>query len=114
MNEVPDRALTLDRLQAGELSLADIRISADTLLRQAEVAQAHGNAQLAENFRRAAELTALGDERVMAIYEALRPRRSTAAQLEELAAELDRADAGRCAALVREAAAAYSARDLLA
>ena len=38
----------------------------------------HGNLQLAENFLRAAELALLPDERVMAIYEALRPRRSTA------------------------------------
>ena len=50
----------------------------------------------------------------MAIYEALRPRRSTAAQLEALAVELDAASAERCAALVREAAAAYAVRNLLA
>jgi propanediol dehydratase small subunit len=109
-----DNELTLDRLQAGELSLADIRISPETLRHQAEVAQAHGNPQLAENFQRAAELTALGDQRVMAIYEALRPRRSTAAQLEALAVELNAASAVRCAALVREAAAAYAVRNLLA
>ena len=52
------------------------------------MAQEHGNPQLAENLRRAAELTALGDDEVLAIYEALRPGRSTAAQLTALAASL--------------------------
>ena len=53
------------------------------------MAEEHGNPQLAENLRRAAELTALGDDEVLAIYEALRPGRSTAAQLTGLAASLD-------------------------
>ncbi len=43
------------------------------------MAEAHGNPQLAGNLRRAAELTALGDDEVLAIYDALRPGRSTAA-----------------------------------
>ena len=37
------------------------------------IAQQHGNPQLADNLRRAAELTELPDEEVLAIYEALRP-----------------------------------------
>ena len=52
------------------------------------VAAEHGNPQLAENLRRAAELTLLPDEEVLAVYEALRPGRSTPAQLTELAASL--------------------------
>ncbi len=114
MSGTHEAGLTLDRLQAGELSLADIRISPATLIAQAEVAERHGNPQLGDNFRRAAELTALDDERVLAIYEALRPRRSTPTQLEALAVELESAGAVRCAALVREAASAYAERGLLA
>ena len=64
----------------------------------------HGNPQLAENLRRAAELTGLGDDEVLAIYEALRPGRSTAAQLTTLAASLTARGLPRCAALLTEAA----------
>ena len=63
---------------SGDLSPADLRVHPDTLRRQAEVAETHGNPQLGENLRRAAELTALPDDEVLAIYEALRPGRSTA------------------------------------
>ena len=63
------------------------------------MAEQHGNPQLAANLRRAAELTALGDDEVLAIYDALRPGRSTPAQLTELAASL----AGRGLPLLRRA-----------
>ena len=98
----------------GDLTPADLRVHPDTLRHQAEVAEAHGNPQLGENLRRAAELTALPDDEVLAIYEALRPGRSTAAGLAEIAARLEAADAPLCAALVREAAEAYARRGLLA
>jgi propanediol dehydratase small subunit len=48
----------------------------------------------------------------MGIYEALRPGRSTLAQLEEIAVELETLGAPVNAALVREAAAAYADRGL--
>ena len=76
------------------------------------MAEQHGNPQLADNLRRAAELTALGDDAVLAVYEALRPGRSTLAELEAVAARLEAAHAPSCAALVREAAAAYERRGL--
>ena len=105
--------LTLDRLVRDELDPDDVRISPDTLEAQARVAEQHGNPQLAENFRRAAELTLLSEESLMALYEALRPHRSTAAELDALAARLDGYPAPRCAALVREAADVYARRSLL-
>ncbi|MBM3688141.1 MAG: propanediol utilization protein [Actinobacteria bacterium] len=108
----PVDEVTLDAVRAGEITPDDVRIHPDTLLHQATVAQEHGNPQLAANFRRAAELTQLSDDRVMAIYEALRPRRSSVADLEAIAVELDAAGATATAALVREAAQAYRARSL--
>ena len=105
--------LTLEAAVGGDLSPADLRIHPDTLRHQAAVAEAHGNPQLGENLRRAAELTALSDAEVLAIYEALRPGRSTRAGLDELAARLDAASAPLCAALVREAAAACERRGVL-
>jgi propanediol dehydratase small subunit len=104
--------ITIDAAGRGDLSPADLRIHPDTLRRQADVAEQHGNPQLADNLRRAAELTALGDEELLAIYEALRPGRSTLAELETVACRLQAAGAPSCAELVREAAAMYERRGL--
>lgn len=109
----PAEEITLDALRNGQLAIDDVRIHPDTLLQQAEIAQAHANPQLAENFRRAAELALLPDEQVMAIYEALRPGRSTYDDLLRIASELEQAGAVRNAALVRQAADAYRGRGLL-
>jgi propanediol dehydratase small subunit len=84
----PVESLTVEALRAGEVGVADLRIHPDTLERQAVVAAEHGNPQLAENLRRAAELTRLPDEEVLAVYEALRPGRSSPAQLTALATSL--------------------------
>jgi propanediol dehydratase small subunit len=102
------------RLDAAGLESADLRAAPETLRLQAEVAAASGRTQLAENLLRAAELAPLSDELILDIYIALRPRRSTAAQLEEWAARLDGLDAPRSAAFVRDALAAYRERRLLA
>jgi propanediol dehydratase small subunit len=110
----PVSELTLEAVRRGEISLPDLRIHPGSLEHQAAVAEAHGNPQLAGNLRRAAELTALGDDEVLAIYEALRPGRSTAAQLSTLAASLDRRGLPRCAALLTEAAEIYTRRGLTA
>ena len=104
----PVDGLTVAAVRAAEVGLEDLRIHPDTLERQAVVAEEHGNPQLAANLRRAAELTRLPDDEVLAIYEALRPGRSTSAQLTELAASLATRGLPRCAALVTEAADVYA------
>ena len=106
--------LTLEAVRRGELGVSDLRIHPETLERQADIAAAHANPQLAENLRRAAELTQLPDEEVLAIYEALRPGRSTAAQLTALAGSLADRGLPRCAALVAEATDVYARRGLTA
>ena len=82
------QSLTVAAVRAGGVGVADLRIHPDALERQAVVAEQHGNPQLAGNLRRAAELTRLPDDEVLAVYEALRPGRSTPAQLTELAGSL--------------------------
>jgi propanediol dehydratase small subunit len=104
--------VTLDAARAGQLGVADLRIHPDTLERQAEVAERHANPQLAANLRRAAELTRLPDDEVLAIYEALRPGRSTAAELIALADSLTIRGMPRCAELIAEAAEVYQRRGL--
>ncbi len=108
----PVESLTVEAVRASEVGVADLRIHPDTLERQAVVAAEHDNPQLAENLRRAAELTRLPDEEVLAVYEALRPGRSTPAQLTQLAASLAARGLPRGAALLTEAADVYARRGL--
>jgi propanediol dehydratase small subunit len=110
----PLERVTLEAARDGELARDELRATPETLLRQAEVARAAGRTQLAENLERAAELTAVPDGEVLAVYTALRPGRSTGAELAQWAARLEGHGAHRTAAFVREAAAAYRERGLLA
>ena len=111
---IPLEDVTLDALRAGELGADEMRATPETLRMQAEVALAAGRTQLAESFERAAELAAVPDELLLQVYTALRPRRATALELEEWASRLDAHEAPKTAGFVREAAAAYAARRLLA
>jgi propanediol dehydratase small subunit len=104
--------LTSDALRAGRLTAEDFRISREQLDAQAAAAEAGGYRQLAENLRRAAELTVLPNERVFEIYAMLRPGRATVAQLQDLAAELRRQDMPRVAVFILEAAEAYGKRGI--
>jgi propanediol dehydratase small subunit len=106
--------LTMDALLRGELREEDFRISGETLRRQAAAAEAAGNWQLGENLRRAAELTQVSNEEVLAIYNTLRPGRTTYDELLALAERLETAlEAPLTAALVREAAEVYLERGLV-
>jgi propanediol dehydratase small subunit len=105
----------LDAVLNGEVTAEDLRITPQTLRLQAEIADAVRRPQLAQNMRRAAELTAVPDERILEIYNALRPRASTKQQLLEIAEELEnRYSASVNAAFVREAAEVYERRGCLA
>ena len=104
--------VTLESARAGTLVATDVRATPATLRRQAAVARVTGRRQLADNLERAAELAGVPDDQLLAIYTALRPGRSTRAELEEWALRLDAWDAPLTAAFVREAAVAYAARGL--
>ncbi len=106
--------VTVEAMRLGEVGVADLRIHPETLERQAVIAEQHVNPQLADNLRRAAELTRLPDEEVLEIYEALRPGRSKPAELTALAQSLAERGLPRCAALVAEAADVYARRGLSA
>ena len=110
----PLGSITLGAAEAGELEIADLQISADTLRTQAAIARQAGYAQLAANLARAAELTAVPNAEVLRMDELLRPGRASYGELAELAARLAQAyGASENAALVREAAEVYRARGLL-
>jgi propanediol dehydratase small subunit len=117
----PELVLTPGGIALDELELhgervdaAELRATPDTLRMQANVAGSSGRNQLADNLLRAAELAPLPDETILEIYTALRPGRSTAAELDSWAVRLDGWQAPATAAFVREAARVYARRGLLA
>ncbi len=106
--------LNIEAIQDRELTAEDFRISGGTLRHQAEVADAEGYWQLAENLRRAAELTSISNEEVLDIYDVLRPGRCTYDDLMALADRLDKdLAAPLTAAFAREAAEVYQERGIL-
>jgi propanediol dehydratase small subunit len=111
----PLAEVTMAAVVAGEITNEDLRISADTLQLQGEISDSVGRPQLANNMRRAAEMTAIPDAEVLEIYNALRPRASSRERLLAIADRLEsHYSAPVNAALVREAAQVYEARGLLA
>ena len=109
----PYSSLSYEKVIAGELTSDDMRIAPETLEMQAQVAESVGREAFAGNLRRAAELIAVPDERLLQIYNALRPYRSTKQELLDIAAELDGYKCAIAAGLVREAAEVYEKRGRL-
>ena len=110
----PFSSLSYEKVLSGELTSDDMRIAPETLEYQAQVAESVNREAFAGNLRRAAELIAVPDERLLEIYNALRPYRSTKQELIDIANELDgKYGAKTAAALVREAAGVYEKRDRL-
>jgi propanediol dehydratase small subunit len=106
--------ITLKKVLDGEIKFEDIKIRPETLEYQAQVAESVGRPRLAMNMRRAAEMTRIPDQRLLEMYNALRPYRSTKQELLAMADELEsRYQAKTCAGLVREAAAVYEKRGRL-
>ena len=106
--------ITLENIMNGDITINDLKITAETLELQAQVAEAAGRASMARNFRRAAELTIIPDDRILEIYNALRPFRSTKEELLQIADELEKKyNAVINAALVRESAVVYEQRKKL-
>lgn len=106
--------ITLESVMDGTIKPEDVRVTAETLKMQAQVARSAGRITLANNFDRAAELTAVPDERILEIYNALRPYRSSKEELEAIAHELEtKYSATICAGFVRESARLYQERKKL-
>jgi propanediol dehydratase small subunit len=106
--------ITLDAVMKGEITDDELRITPEVLELQAQIAEKVRRPQLAGNIRRAAELTKVDDERILQIYNALRPYRSTKAELLAIADELEGKYGAKVnASFVREAAEVYEARGRL-
>lgn len=106
--------ITFDRVLSGELKPEDIRISAETLELQAQVAEVTNRPQLGRNLRRASELIAVPDDELLAAYDALRPYRKTKQELLDLADTLEKKYGCVVSAdFIREAADVYEKRGRL-
>ena len=100
--------ITLENVLSGVIKPEDVRISPETLESQAQIAESMNRDALARNFRRASELIAVPDERILEIYNLLRPLRSTKEELFVVADELEnKYNAKVNAYFVREAAEVY-------
>lgn len=110
----PLSEITNEAIANGDLSADDLRIHASTLQQQAQIAQDAGYPQLAQNLRRAAELTRVPNEELLKIYEMIRPERSSYDEMLRLADYLETTyEATENARFIREAAEVYQARGLL-
>lgn len=106
--------INIESVLNGDITPEDIKITPEVLLYQAQIAESVGRYQFARNLRRAAELTVVPDARVLEIYNALRPYRSTKQELIDIADELEnKYNAKMSAALVREASEVYEKRGRL-
>jgi propanediol dehydratase small subunit len=106
--------MTFEKLIKGEIGASDMRVSPETLELQAQVSESIGRDAFARNLRRASELIAVPDERVLEIYNSLRPYRSTKSELYDIADELE--NKYNCkvnSAFIREAADVYEIRERL-
>ena len=106
--------ITLEAVMNGEITSDEIRITPQILEYQAQICESINRPQLAANMRRAAELTRVPDDRVLEIYNALRPHVSTKDELLAIADELENQyDAKVNAGFIREAVEVYEKRGRL-
>ena len=106
--------LNIEGILSGGLTAEDFRISGETLIHQADVAEAAGYTQLAENLKRAAELTHMSNDDVLVIYNTLRPRRTSYPEMIDMADRLENErQAPLTASLLREAAEVYLKRGIV-
>ncbi|MCG8539144.1 MAG: diol dehydratase small subunit [Clostridia bacterium] len=106
--------INLSSVIEGQIGAEDLRISPETLEMQAQIGESVGRDAFARNLRRAAELISVPDQRILEIYNAIRPYRSTKEEILEIADELEnKYNAKINAAFVREAAEVYEKRNRL-
>jgi propanediol dehydratase small subunit len=108
--------ITLEAVLAGQITMADLQITARALRDQAEIAADAARPTLAQNFRRAAELVEVPQDMIMSTYELLRPGRAKSRAERTDRAALLRRDhqAHAIADFIDEAAEIYDRRGLFA
>lgn len=106
--------ITLKNVLNGSLTAEDLKISPNILKAQGEIATSAGRKTISRNFARAAELTSVPDKRLLEMYNALRPYRSSKKKLLDIADDLEnKYNAKINANYFREAAEQYEKRKKL-
>lgn len=106
--------ITFENLKTEKMKRDDCTVSSDSLLYQAQIAEQDDNRTMADNFRRAAEMVHIESDRIIEIYNALRPYRSTESELLEIVRELrETYNAEKTADFVEEAAGVLKLRKKL-
>ncbi|MBK8159041.1 MAG: diol dehydratase small subunit [Rhodospirillaceae bacterium] len=110
----PLEELTLNSVEAGKVTLEDLRITSQALKDQASISELAGRPTLARNFERAAEIVDVPQDFVLKVYELLRPGRAKTKDDLLAAAKTLRETYGaaQMAAFVEEAAEVYERRGL--
>lgn len=100
--------ITLDKVVSGQIQFEDIKTRPETLALQTQIAESVNRPRLADNMRRAGEMTQIPDERLLEMYNFLRPYRATKQEMLAMADELQsQYGATACAGFVKEAATVY-------
>ncbi len=103
----------LEAILDGKIKAEDCRISPEILERHAQIEESVGNFQIAAELRRSAEMTRIPDNRIMEIYNSLRPRMSDKDKLKEIVEELKlKYHAPQCAAFIEDAIYVYEKRNM--
>ena len=106
--------ITLDKVVNNQIQFEDIKTRPETLDLQNQIAKSVNRPNLAANLRRAGEMTQIPDSRLLEMYNALRPYRSSKQELIAMAEELEgQFNAVDCGKLVREAADVYEKNNRL-
>jgi propanediol dehydratase small subunit len=106
--------ITLNSIKNDQIKGDEMRITPEALKMQGEIAASAGRPAIQKNFERAAELTKVPDARLLQMYNALRPYRSSKQDLLDIADELrNKYNAPICAAWFEEAAKYYESRKKL-
>ena len=105
---LPFVEIDLEAVLTGKIQMKDLRVTSDALESQAQIAAVAGRHQLAENLRRGSELARVPEQKILQIYQLLRPGRASEEMLLQAAEELEtQFQAPGCARFLREAARAY-------
>ena len=100
--------INLENVLKQKVRPQDFRITPQTLKMQGEIAKNAGRPAIQNNLQRASELTNVPDARLLEMYNALRPYRSSKQELLDIAAELnDKYQAPICSNWFKEAAENY-------
>ena len=106
--------INLNSIKNDQIKGDEMRITPEALKIQGEIAASAGRPAIQKNFQRAAELTKVPDARLLQMYNALRPYRSSKQDLLDIADELrNKYNAPICAAWFEEAAKYYESRKKL-